>query len=124
MSEALYPRVPWSDIGIDCSPLMSEHVWDVHVPPGSTLDLLHASQRLSAGKMAVKQRPEIMIQITIWSHKDVCCSLQCLSAAPQPRVHVLDGLQEYAEGFIGQPGPRPACNSSPIPEHLALLRMM
>ena len=50
--------------------------------------------------MAVKQRSEIMIQITVWPHKDVRGSLQRLTAAPQPRVHVLDGLQEYAEGFI------------------------
>ena len=55
-----------------------------------------------------------MIEVSIRPGKDVSGSLQGFAAARDAGVHVLDGLQESAEGLVGQPRPRPACMSCDI----------
>ena len=55
---------------------------------------------LLAGKMAVEQGSEVMIEVSIRPGKDVSGSLQGFAAARDAGVHVLDGLQESAEGLV------------------------
>lgn len=50
--------------------------------------------------MAVKEGSKVVVQVSVWPGKDVPCCLQGLTAARDASVHVLDGLQEGAEGLV------------------------
>ncbi len=68
---------------------------------GSNEESLRASAKHSlAGKVAVEQGSEVMVQVSIRPGKDVLGCLQGFAAARDAGVHVLDGLQECAEGLV------------------------